>query len=271
MPVSPDETSDPATTSGGGASRREMEGASSREGGSSKHDSYMENADRRNTAHTDEMSDFASEKSSEWDDRMVETALRIRESAPSSSKTSSMATCYYKAVETQLFRAKQLQVQVWAMAKAHHHLAARFEKCNKLLSLPASLLSAVTACLGVLVLKDEYNVKQEYDKAKRAYENADCRDNEDGRLMGALEAMNPVFSFIIIHLSILTTILVSINTHYGFCGLATAHKEAELSLKRLDGRIERFVQELHLGGGIHTTGLKGVAVDVHGSEAERSR
>ena len=142
-------------------------------------------------------------------------------------------------VETAILRAKQTQVDVRARALAHHHLAERFARFNKLLLSFAAILALITACFGVLSFKRESDVKAEYEKFNEHHDNS--------TLMASISTLNPLISLFIIILGILKMMLIIISAHCNFGGLAAAHKGTKQSLKRFNTRLDHYIQSLQFG------------------------
>ena len=164
---------------------------------------------------------------------------------PCSAAAEAAETSYHhqkasqKVVETAILRAKQTQVDVRARALAHHHLAERFSRFNKLLLSFAALLAVITACFGVLSFKRESDAKAEYEKFNEHHDNS--------TLMASIATLNPLISLLITVLSILKIILILISAHCNFGGLAAAHRGTKQSLKRFNTRLDHYIQSLQLG------------------------
>lgn len=163
---------------------------------------------------------------------VLETLVLQKYSLSSSPKTSStiMALSYRKAVETKLFQAKEMQIQVWAELAAHEDLSVRFCKWNKLLALPSAIFSAVTACFSMTSLQASTQVKEGYKSAKEDCTGSDlsiCRDFN--KIASSIENTSPHLSWVVISLSVIITIMLAINSHFDFGGLAAAHRESSKS------------------------------------------
>jgi len=132
------------------------------------------------------------------------------------TKSSSMEICYRKAVETKLFQAKEQQILVWAERSAHEDLSVRFDKFNKILSLPAAVLASITACFGVFTATEARDLSSgitdinDCITANTTITASDCDGYDEVKATG--QDLKPIIGWAIVGLSAFTTVLVTINT-----------------------------------------------------------
>jgi hypothetical protein len=116
---------------------------------------------------------------------------------------------YVKAREIIIEELQKLQASVWGRTETHELLSVRFSKYSKYLNLPA-VLSSVVFSSGTFISNTE----------------------------------NYLMTIILGCLGVLTTILVTLATHFDFSGLSDSHKHTSFAYRRFDRRIENLYMKL---------------------------
>lgn len=112
--------------------------------------------------------------------------------------------------EVVIEQAQRLQESVWARTDTHESLAVRYAAMSRALKFPAALFSVIFSAGSILA--------------------------------GPVD--QPLWQHWLINtLAVLTTLLVTFDTHYDFSGLANAHQQTSYALRRFDRRLERFVMQ----------------------------
>ena len=124
-------------------------------------------------------------------------------------KTKEEITHYMDARAIVIKEVQQLQVNVWARTETHEKLTTRFGTYSKYLNLPAVLCSVIFSSGTFFNESDSQTVQL---------------------LLGSLGAM--------------TTLLVTLSTHFDFSGLSDSHKHTSFALRRFDRRLESFYMRL---------------------------
>ena len=154
---------------------------------------------------------------------------------------------------------------------AHEDLSVRFCKWNKLLALPSAIFSAVTACFSMTSLQASTQVKEGYKSAKEDCTGSDlsiCRDFN--KIASSIENTSPHLSWVVISLSVIITIMLAINSHFDFGGLAAAHRESSKSLMRFDKRLETFIQRLICRSNQHSGMARNYTTNSKGDSTEET-
>lgn len=116
---------------------------------------------------------------------------------------------YVKAREIIIEELKNLQISVWGRTETHELLAVRFSKYSKYLNLPAVLFSVIFSS-GTFIS----------------------------------DTHNKIITLLLGCLGIVTTILVTLATHFDFSGLSDSHRHTSFAYRRFDRRIETLYMKL---------------------------
>lgn len=124
-------------------------------------------------------------------------------------KTKDEITHYMDARSIVIKEVQNLQVNVWARTETHENLTTRFGTYSKYLNLPAVLCSVIFSSGTFFNESNSQNVQL---------------------ILGSLGAI--------------TTLLVTLSTHFDFSGLSDSHKHTSFALRRFDRRLDSFYMRL---------------------------